>query len=309
MTTVRDIAYVRYAAPDLHRMEAFLKDFGLSRAARTDRALYMRAADTQPFAHVTELAAAPATIGFGLLANSATDLDQAASQFGVPVEASMAPGGGRRVRLKDPSGFEVDIVHGQQANAALPLRAPVATNPYTGRNRFGGVVRLAPKPSTVVRLGHVAVLVKDYKASLLFYQQLGFRESDTLYVGQPENRIASFMRCGLGAEYSDHHTIALIQSQDGQARFDHSAFEVLDLDDIMQGQAFLRSRGHEHSWGLGRHIQGSQLFDYWRDPYGHKIEHWTDGDLVNDDTPVGNAAFTEAELSQWAPPLSPEFFR
>jgi hypothetical protein len=59
---------------------------------------------------------------------------------------------------------------------------------------------------------------------------------------------------------------------------------------------------------VGRHIQGSQIFDYWRDPFGNKVEHWTDGDLVNDASPVGHAEINPAELAQWAPPFSPEFF-
>ena len=39
---VKDIAYVRLRAPDLDEAELFLTDFGLTRSARTDTALYMR---------------------------------------------------------------------------------------------------------------------------------------------------------------------------------------------------------------------------------------------------------------------------
>jgi hypothetical protein len=86
------------------------------------------------------------------------------------------------------------------------------------------------------------------------------------------------------------------------------AFEVLDLDDLMTGNAHLRSAGWKHSWGVGRHVQGSQLFDYWRDPFGNKIEHWTDGDLVNDQHARTHGPLSPAGLSQWAPPVTPEFF-
>jgi len=137
---------------------------------------------------------------------------------------------------------------------------------------------------------------------------LGFAASDTYWAGAEQNTIAAFMHCGLGEQWTDHHTLALISAQDGRSRFDHSAFEVIDLDDVVQGGEWLRQRGHLHSWGVGRHIQGSQIFDYWRDPFGHKIEHWTDGDLVNDATPVGHAPITPDELRQWAPPITPEFF-
>ncbi len=46
MIKVTDVAYARFRAPDLDKMEGFLKDFGLERSARTDNALYMRACGT-----------------------------------------------------------------------------------------------------------------------------------------------------------------------------------------------------------------------------------------------------------------------
>ena len=115
------------------------------------------------------------------------------------------------------------------------------------------------------------------------------------------------MHCGLGDEWTDHHTLAVFAAPDGRTRFDHSAFEVVDFDDVVHGGEYLKARGHQHSWGIGRHIQGSQIFDYWRDPFGNKLEHWTDGDLVNDSTPVGSAPFSFDELRQWAPPMTADF--
>lgn len=309
MITVKDIAFVRYQATDLDTMEAFLQDFGLHRAARNHGALYMRACAAAHHSHITELGATNRTLGFGLLAQSAADLTALASRLGVAVEDNPEPGGGQRVRFTDPAGFLVEVIHGQAVLPELPRREPLPMNPATGRARFGKVIRQEPQPSSVMRLGHIALLVADFRACLTFYTEvLGFKPSDTYYAGEPGNQIAAFMHCGLGATWTDHHTLALISSPDGSNRFDHTAFEVLDLDDLAQGGAYLKARGHKHSWGVGRHIQGSQLFDYWRDPFGHKIEHWTDGDLVNDETPVGNAPISNEELSQWGPPLTPEFF-
>ena len=309
MPAVSDIAFVRYAIPDLDRMEQFLQDFGLHTVRKTATALYSRACGDAPFCHVAVKADEPATLGFGLYAQSADDLRDIAREFGVSVQDSTEPGGGQVVHLKDPAGFTVDVVHGQERLGALPTRAPVALNPASGRQRFGRTVRTAPEPSRIMRLGHVALLVTDYKACLAFYQKLGFSPSDSFFGGDPSNVIASFMHCGLGEKYTDHHTVAVITSPDGTNRFDHSAFEVIDFDDLMQGGAHLKSRDYERAWGVGRHVQGSQLFDYWRDPWGHKHEHWTDGDLVNRDTPVGLAPLSPDGLSQWAPPLEPAYFR
>lgn len=309
MIAVQDIAYVRYQVTDLDRMEAFLCDFGLHRAARTEDALFMRAAGGMHHAHISELGASNRTIGFGFVAQSLDDLNKLSSSMGVPVENNPEPGGGQRVRLRDPAGFVVDVVYGMQANPSAALRDPVAMNAYKGRQRVDKVIRFKPAPCGVARLGHVALLVPDFKACFDFYSQvLGFKTSDSYFAGPEDNTIAAFMHCGLGATYTDHHTLALITAQDGLARFDHTAFEVIDLDDLMQGHEHLKSKGYVHSWGVGRHIQGSQLFDYWRDPFGNKIEHWTDGDLVNDASAVGHAPISNGELSQWAPPLNPEFF-
>ena len=309
MIAIQDIAYVRYSAPDLDTMQAFLTDFGLLVAQRTDAALYMRAAGDSPFVHVTEYSAEPAALGFGLRVGSLADLQSVAATLGAQVEDSSAPGGGKIVRFTDPAGLRVDLVWGQDIGKTLMRRLAVPLNNISQRQRAGVPVRLAPAPSNVMRLGHVAIHVKDFPQVADFYQRvLGFKVSDSYWSGASENTIAVFLHCGLGSTWTDHHTIALIAAQDDRTHFDHSAFEVVDLDDLMQGNAYLSQRGHTHSWGVGRHIQGSQIFDYWRDPFGNKIEHWTDGDIVNDDTVPAHAEFSMGELSQWAPPLSPEFF-
>lgn len=308
MLTIRDIAFVRFAAPQLDVMKAFLLDFGLHLAHQSDSALYMRAANGLPFAHVTEAGPARA-LGFGLLAQQRADLDALAVRMGVRVEDNPEPGGGQRVRIVDPSGFIVDVLHGQQSVPSAAGREPIELNSAGNRRRVGRTVRLSPQPSSVARLGHVALLVPDFRRSVEFYRDVfGLRPSDNYYGGVPENVVASFMHCGLGETYTDHHTVALLTARDGVARFDHVAFEVLDLDDLMQGNRHLQARGYTHSWGVGRHIQGSQIFDYWRDPFNNKIEHWTDGDLVNDSTPVGLSELSESGLWQWAPPLKPDFF-
>lgn len=306
--SVKDIAYVRYQAPDLDLMEAFLKDFGMSTAYRSEDALYMRGYGELPFIHLTEKGEQK-TLGFGLLANSEQDLVALAAHAGVEVESVSCPGGGKRVRVLDPDGNQVDVVHGFQPLPTVAVREPVAMNPAAGRQRFGKNVRIPPGASHVMRCGHVAMAVADFNVSAEFYREMfGFEPSDTYFASVPENIIAAFMHCNLGDEYTDHHTVALIAAPDGVARFDHTAFEVIDLDDLMRGHDHLAKCGYKHSWGVGRHIQGSQLFDYWRDPFGNKIEHWTDGDLVNQSTPVGSAAFSDKELSQWAPEMKPEFF-
>jgi hypothetical protein len=90
-------------------------------------------------------------------------------------------------------------------------------------------------------------------------------------------------------------------------RYVHSAYQVTDIDAIAAGGEFLTERGYKHSWGIGRHIQGSQIFDYWRDPDGFLVEHFSDGDMFDSSLEPGWAPMTASGLAQWGPPASKDF--
>ncbi len=305
MIKVKDIAYVRFGAPDLDVMERFLADFGLRSVHRTADRLYMSGFGSQPFLHVTERSAEPKALGFGLVAEGKADLEQLAVAHGTPVTDNPEPGGGYRVRLQDPQGLLIDVICGFEKASPAVVRQPLRLNTVTEPRRFGDTQRIDAGPSHVMRLGHVVLKVPGLDPSLKFYSEnFGFRITDGYFDGTPDNRIAAFLRCDLGAEYTDHHTVALIAGSGG---FEHCAFEVLDWDDLMVGHHHLQGRGYKHSWGVGRHIEGSQVFDYWRDPFGNKVEHWTDGDLVNDAYASGYAQIGPNALAQWAPDMGPDF--
>lgn len=308
MIVVQDIVYARYQAPDLDVMERFLLDFGMKRQARTATTLYMRGHGPNPYVHVTDLGEESRSDGFGLRARSAEDLEQLAGALGLSTEQNAEPAGGRILRLVDPSGFKVEVLADMESLPPLEMRAVEAPNPAPQRSRFGKAVRAARGASHVQRLGHVLLRCRDMPASLRFYtEMLGFRISDSGYAETPDNVVGHFLHCGLGETYTDHHTLAVFQRP--ESKIDHAGFEVLDIDDLMVGSEFLKSRSHAHQWGIGRHVEGSQLFDYWRDPFGNKIEHWTDGDLVNQDYQGGAARLSPEGLSQWGPPLPPDFYR
>jgi catechol 2,3-dioxygenase-like lactoylglutathione lyase family enzyme len=280
MIKVTDLAHVRLRAPDLDAMETFLTDFGMVRAARTDRALYMRGTDAQHHLHITELGE-PAFVGVGLQASSAADLDAIARADGASaVEDIDEPGGGRRVRLTDPNGIAVEVVHGIESVPALPPPPTRRINVGSDRRRLGEPQRVERGAAHVKRLGHFVLLVNDFRATEAFYHShFGFVNSDEIYLGEPETVLAAFMRCDRGADYVDH------------------------LDDLMAGHEHLAARGYEHRWGVGRHIVGSQIYDYWRDPWGRVHELWTDGDLFNSANPTGAVpAEVEGPASHWGPP-------
>jgi catechol 2,3-dioxygenase-like lactoylglutathione lyase family enzyme len=157
-----------------------------------------------------------------------------------------------------------------------------------------------------VRLGHVVLNVSDFRASERWYKdRFGFITSDEIQVA-PEFAIGAFMRCDRGETPTDHHTLFLMQGPKGPG-FNHAAYEVCDLDDLMRGHQRLRDAGHTAEWGVGRHILGSQVFDYWRDPWGNTLEHWTDGDLFTAADGSNVASVQDLLGVQWGQAMPPTF--
>lgn len=300
---IADIAYVRFSAPDLDAMAGFLTEFGLGRAHRDGDTLYMRGTGPQPFVHVTHLGDA-AFQGLAFRADSLADLETLARAEGVAVAASDQPGGGAMVTLHDPDGFRVDVIAGDTPVATLPLpdREPVNDGHETPRTNL--VKRVKAGPAHVKRLGHAVLNVTDFRTSERWYKaRFGFITSDEITLDGMPDSIGAFLRCDRGVQPTDHHTLFLVGA--GTPKFNHAAFEVADFDDLMAGHQHLKDRNRSHEWGVGRHILGSQVFDYWRDPWGHTVEHWTDGDRVN--TTFGSNKVGIADLlgTQWGPGAPP----
>jgi catechol 2,3-dioxygenase-like lactoylglutathione lyase family enzyme len=291
---------VRVEAPDLDKMETFLLDFGLVRSARTETALYMRGLDDEGYVHVTTLADEPRVVGWAFDANDVSDLQHLASIDGFSaVEPLDGPGGGLAVRSTDPDGFQIEIVADRSSVGALSLPTFPERNEATDYKRKGTPVRLPSSPSHVKRLGHCLVTVKDYGKSFAWYHEhLGLVVSDEVHTDEGA-ALGAFLRCDRGKEYTDHHTLGLIGS--GETSFNHCAFEVPNLDDLMLGNSLLSTNGYEHQMGIGRHVLGSQIFDYWRDPWGNVLEHWTDGDLFNDESPPNITDMETLRGDQWGP--------
>src|SRR5213592_1429674 len=147
---VTDLAYGRLRAPDLDVMEEFLTHFGMVRADRTRNALYMRGTDPSHHLHVTEKGDA-GFVGLAYYAASLDDLKRLGNAPGASgVEDIDEPGGGKRVRLKEPNGYQVEVVYGIQQLPQLPVsRDPMNTGTEPLR-RAGKLMRL-PKELTPIK--------------------------------------------------------------------------------------------------------------------------------------------------------------
>ncbi|MCV7251807.1 VOC family protein [Mycolicibacterium fluoranthenivorans] len=305
---VVDLAWLEFEKPDLTRAEAFARAFGFQTALRTPSEVHLRGTDAD--APCVLLRQGPATRFAGLALQAADEVDvlRLAEHTGVAAHALPEAIGGLAVDLADPGGTPVRVVAGMHTLPQLPVQPPLVHN--TGRTvtRTNATQRPPRVPARVQRLGHVVLQSTTYRRTLNWYLDLfGMIVSDFLYFPGQRDRgpTMSFIRCDRGATPADHHTLALALGPAN--RYVHSAYQVSDLDALAAGGEYLRERGYFRSWGIGRHIQGSQLFDYWRDPDGFLVEHFADGDMFDNTLEPGWAPFTATGLSQWGPPVSRDF--
>ncbi|CAN0625257.1 conserved protein of unknown function [Burkholderia multivorans] len=297
---IEDIEYVIFRHPDLAAARDFMIDYGLLDLQQRDDALYLRSYGDAPFSYVSTKGDA-AFVGFGFRVSSREALDRLAARFGSAVTDCPHPGGGVYTAVTDPDGRQLEFVFGAERLAPLQSGgAPIVWNDAHGKRRLGTFQRPGYGPSHIQRLGHVAVFSPTPQETISWYSDtLGMKPSELIYVDDEKNVVAAFMHLDKGAEWTDHHTLAIVGAK--AAGLDHASFECRDIDDLGIGHTIMTDKGYKHRWGIGRHFHGSQIFDYWTDPAGFHMEHYVDGDMVNGESPALSYPFGRDTLLQWGP--------
>jgi catechol-2,3-dioxygenase len=150
-----------------------------------------------------------------------------------------------------------------------------------------------PKP---LRIGHMLMFTPDYeKTEAFFTDVLGLRTTD-----RAKGKV-SFMAAGDGIR--DHHCFGLIPST--HRGFQHASFKVNGIDDIGLGAWRMRNAGYKETFGPGRHALASNLFHYFRDPWGSWIEYYADMDRISDNWQCRD--WNELPYV-WGPEWAPEFW-
>ena len=170
-------------------------------------------------------------------------------------------------------------------------------------------VRQRAQATPVLRIGHFVLRVKDAGSELKwFMDHFALVESDYICApGDPDPIVkGTFLRYARGMEFVEHHCILINESALHGCH--HSSYEVLDLDAVLAGHDFLVQKGWNLDAGVGRHHLGSLIYDYWLDPFGNRIEHYTDTDLINDDYKPVYFVGGAHETTQWGMAPPPSFF-
>jgi hypothetical protein len=173
---------------------------------------------------------------------------------------------------------------------------------------LGEFQRFHAGPALVHKLGHLGYQVGQIEREFAWYtENFNFVPSDVQYLPENEDMdVITFMHLDLGERFSDHHSLFVARGAPGDhERMHHTSYEVENFDTQLLGHQWLASKEYRSVWGVGRHILGSQIFDYWRDTSGFTIEHYADGDLVNNqNTTIRSKA---GALAVWGPEFPKDF--
>ncbi|RZT97793.1 VOC family protein [Rivibacter subsaxonicus] len=295
-----ELAFLRWEKRRLAPTEGFWRDFGFHIVSATPQRLVARGAGTAPCIAIAEFGRQDRFVGPAFMMSADTELQRYVEQMGARwLAPERLPAGGRGVELFDPSGRSVWLLQDQRRVEPLPLRETVtpSTNTAQDTRRVNRTVRTPIEPARIVRLGHMVLQTVDFARMADWYLRvLGLIPTDVQYLADGSPSLA-FCRLDLGRQPADHHTLVIVGGI--EEKVEHSAYEVLDLDALGQGQQVLRAQGHRHMWGIGRHLLGSQLFDYWLDPDGFEYEHYTDGDVFTADVETAYSPLEFGGIWAW----------
>jgi hypothetical protein len=242
------LAYVIFERRDVPEMTRFLRDFGfLPVEGAWGGSHYFRGHGSSPYLVAIQESDRDYFKGIGLTARSAKDLEHFAVAVGVASVQAEGPGGGRRVRLADPGGLQVDLVHGVTKVPELPTRDRLPpVNIPSRRQRVNEGVRTALEPSPIFRIGHVVLERLDFMEAAQWYMRhFGIIASDVQAF--PSGKLGlGFFRLDRGAKPADHHTVAILGG--AKTGILHVSFETFDLESVGQAHQYLRARGWTPYW-------------------------------------------------------------
>lgn len=284
------LAHCRYGHPDIELAKRFFLDFGLVTAEETDNRIWMRGFGKDPFVYVAEKThdGKRRFLGGGWIVQSLAELDKATELPGAtPIRDYEGPGGGKYVIMTDIMGEEITLIYGQTDREPSDQPQPIKWNTWETKTRNGEFQRPDRAcPSKIHKLGHYGfeVDVKVLPEVVDWYcDTFNFAKTDSLRHEESGNTIMTFIHIDKGKEYVDHHvSVQTNNSSDNVGiltetknifiaggpigegiKAHHSSFEVDDMDSQLVGHHHLHKQGWINVFGVGRHVLGSQIFDYW----------------------------------------------
>lgn len=289
---IHSINHFALAVPDLAESAKFMETFGL-RVQQVGNELLVRASASE---HVWLKVIQGDKLSFEFLSVGCYQEDfaqierQVRDAGGILAEPHPAgtPDG---IWFRDPDGTLVQLRIARKTMIDEKRAIPDASVPagVQGAPFRSQAPKIAP-----TRLAHMLLYTPDVLRAVAFYEAaLGVKVADQ------SRDIVAFTYARHGC---DHHLIAFVKSS-GRG-INHSSWDLPSVEDLGLGQKQMRDAGYTRQWGVGRHVLGSNYFNYVRDTLGK----WWEYNCHIDYIPAGMAwdggdHDPEDALYLWGPDL------
>ena len=297
---VHSIFQFGLAVPDLDEQVKFLTAFGLAPTRSGDQ-IEVRSVDgDHVWTKITKSETAKKKLQFISLGCYDADFET--------IRAQVAEAGGEFTNghpAGPAGGFWFRDPHG----VLLQVRVAPKTMP-DGKSRMADInvpvnVRGAPARSVAqtahsTLLSQLAMFTPSLDGSLEFYSRaLGMRLAD---------RSGDIIAFTYGRHGSDHHMLAFATGP--AVGLHHSSWDIPTIEDLGLANTQLRKAGYNIHWGPGRHVLGSNYFNYTADTWGQLWENSCHIDYIEKDAKweVANYADEDA-FYLWGPDAPPEMMQ
>jgi catechol 2,3-dioxygenase-like lactoylglutathione lyase family enzyme len=274
---IQRIESVVYGVEDVPTCVRFFEDFGLE-LVETDEGgatfrtpvnqkLHLRRLDDESLPPALEEGSTLREVTWGvdtpdalaaLAADLAADRDVRESNDGA-------------IHTTDESGYAIAFAVEDVTEVDLIPREPNVTG-SVGRwnSELTGYGRARP-----IRVCHLALnIAKEGRqtAEAFYAERLNFRPVDRVL------KMGTFMQCE--GDW-DQHNFLLCHRPDVFG-INHTAWEVRDFDEVVEGGNYMLDQGWEEARLLGRHTVGSNVFRFFHAPCGGRVEYAADMSRVDD---------------------------
>jgi catechol 2,3-dioxygenase len=193
---------------------------------------------------------------FAVADAAALDAAREAIDTAEPVEVESALGLTDGIAFPLPTGHVMELVLEEDPSGYVP-----ASSAHPRHHRGVGPVAIE----------HVTLLADDIEANARFLtERLGFRITDSVQpAGGPWRN--THLRAG-----ELHHDLAMLPGSGDGPELHHFCFAVPSVADLVRLSDALAARGMALDASMGRHVAGNNVFLYFRDPFGIRLEVNTD---------------------------------
>jgi catechol 2,3-dioxygenase-like lactoylglutathione lyase family enzyme len=175
------------------------------------------------------------------------------------------------IHVRDESGWPL----GFRVSEPVEVDVDIRTSNVTGRvgrwnQEVTGYGRARP-----LRICHLALNIPKEgreQAEAFYTDRLNFRPVDRVL------KMGTFLQCE--GDW-DQHNFLLCHRPDAFG-INHTAYEVRDFDEVIEGGNYMLAQGWEEARVLGRHTVGSNIFRFFHAPCGGRVEYAADMSRVDE---------------------------